>query len=330
MLNTLPLKDRAQGRWSRILPALGVGKSFLTGKHGPCPLCGGKDRWRWDNLEGRGTWICSKCGAGDGISLVMQKNGWEFREAARQIETVIGSAPADTSRRERSDRDKRDAMNRVWRMSNPVKADDPVGRHLARRTGLTSFPACLRTAYNVRYPSDCPSFHPAMIAMVTRPDGSPLTLHRTYLTDDGNKAPVAEPRLWMPGTIGKGAAIRLAPAGEVLGIAEGIETALSASALFGVPCWAAGNAGMLAAWQPPPEAKRIIAFGDNDANYAGQAAAYALARRLGSDERVVEVQIPAEVGADWNDVHQLQLTRAEAPPYAPVMAPLDQVEASHG
>ena len=87
---------------------------------------------------------------------------------------------------------------------------------------------------------------------------------------------------------------------------------------------------MLAAWQPPPEAKRIIAFGDNDANYAGQAAAYALARRLGSDERVVEVQIPAEVGADWNDVHQLQLTRAEAPPYAPVMAPLDQVEASHG
>jgi putative DNA primase/helicase len=91
----------------------------------------------------------------------------------------------------------------------------------------------------------------------------------------------------------------------VLGIAEGIETALSATALFGVPCWAAVNAGMLAAWQPPPETKRIIVFGDNDPNYAGQAAAYALAARLGSDERAVEVQIPAEVGADWNDVHQL-------------------------
>jgi len=57
---------------------------------------------------------------------------------------------------------------------------------------------------------------------------------------------------------------------------------------------------------PPPEAKRIIIFGDNDPSYAGQAAAYALARRLRSDERVVEVQIPAEVGADWNDVHQLR------------------------
>jgi hypothetical protein len=46
-------------------------------------------------------------------------------------------------------------------------------------------------------------------------------------------------------------------------------------------CWAAGNAGMLAEWQPPPEATRIIIFGDNDPNYTGQAAAYALARRLG-------------------------------------------------
>ena len=56
-------------------------------------------------------------------------------------------------------------------------------------------------------------------------------------------------------------------------------------------------------------ATRIIVFGDNDPNYTGQSGAYALARRLGSEERLVEVQIPAEVGADWNDVHQLQLAR---------------------
>jgi putative DNA primase/helicase len=330
MLSRLPLKDRAQGRWSGILPALGIGHSFLTGKHGPCPLCGGKDRWRWDNREGRGTWICSKCGAGDGIALVMQKNGWEFREAAKQIEAVIGSAPVDPPKRERSDRDRLYGMNKLWQSSKAVEINDPVGRHLYRRVGPVSFPSCLRTAYNVRYQSDCPSFHPAMIAMVTGPDGTPSTLHRTYLTDDGRKAAVREPRLWMPGIIATGAAIRLTPAGDVLGIAEGIETALSAWALFGVPCWAAGNAGMLAEWQPPPEATRIIIFGDNDPNYTGQAAAYALARRLGSDERVVEVQIPAEVGADWNDVHQLRLTRAEAPPCAQLISPFDQVGSSHG
>lgn len=312
MLNRSPLKDRAQGRWSGILPALGIGESFLTGKHGPCPLCGGKDRWRWDNLEGRGTWICSRCGAGDGIALVMQMNGWEFREAAKQIETVIGSSPSITPKRERSDRDKRDAMNKLWWSSKAIEADDPGGRYLIRRVGLTSFPSCLRTAYNVRYQSDCPSSHPAMIAMVTGPDGAPSILHRTYLTVDGCKAPIIEPRRLMPGTFAKGAAIHLAPAAGALGIAEGIETALSASVLFGVPCWAAVSAAMLAAWQPPPEAKRIIIFGDNDASYAGQAAAYALATRLRSDERVVEVQIPVDVGADWNDVHQLQLNLAGA------------------
>jgi putative DNA primase/helicase len=306
MLNRLPLKDRAQGRWSGILPALGVGESFLTGKHGPCPLCGGKDRWRWDNREGRGTWICSKCGAGDGIALVMKMNGWDFCDAANQIEALIGSASADPPKRERSDRNKRDAMNKLWCVSKAVEPGDPVGRYLFRRVGLTWFPSCLRTAYDLRYQSDYPSFHSAMIAMVTGPDGLPSTLHRTYLTNDGRKAPVIEQRRLMPGTIAKGAAIRLGPAGDVLGIAEGIETALSATALFGVPCWAAVNAGMLAAWQPPPETKRIIVFGDHDPNYAGQAAAYALAARLGSDERIVEVQIPAEVGADWNNVHQLR------------------------
>jgi putative DNA primase/helicase len=133
----------------------------------------------------------------------------------------------------------------------------------------------------------------------------------------------------MPGTIAKGAAIRLAPAGDALGIAEGIETALSASALFGVPCWAAGNAGLLAAWQPPPEAKRIIIFGDNDPDYGGHAAAYALAKRLRSDERVVEVQIPAEVGADWNDVRELRFTRVEVL-HATAINRFGQIGASNG
>jgi putative DNA primase/helicase len=242
----------------------------------------------------------------------MQRNGWEFREAAEKIEAVIGSASADAPKRERSDREKRHAMDRLWRSSKAIEADDPVGRYLARRVGLTSFPSCLRSASNVRYQSDRPSFHPAMIAMVTGPDGSPTSLHRTYLTADGGKAPVESPRRLMAGTIAKGSAIRLAPAGDALGIAEGIETALSASALFGMPCWAAVNAGMLAAWEPPPEATRIIIFGDNDATYAGQAAAYALARRLRSDGCVVEVQFPAEVGADWNDMHQSRLNRGEA------------------
>ena len=46
-----PLADRARGRWAAILPQLGVSPSALTGKHGPCPLCGGRDRFRFDDKE---------------------------------------------------------------------------------------------------------------------------------------------------------------------------------------------------------------------------------------------------------------------------------------
>jgi putative DNA primase/helicase len=105
----------------------------------------------------------------------------------------------------------------------------------------------------------------------------------------------------MAGAIAKGSAVRLAEHDDVLGIAEGIETALSASALFRVPCWAALNAEMLRAWSVPSGVKSVVIFGDNDENFTGQAAAYALARKLTTDGVKAEIKIPDRVGADWND-----------------------------
>ena len=73
--------------------------------------------------------------------------------------------------------------------------------------------------------------------------GERASLHRTYLDRYSGKAQVAEPRK-MLGSMPTGAAVRLMEHADVLGIAEGIETALSASALFNVPCWAALTAGL--------------------------------------------------------------------------------------
>ena len=36
-------------------PSLGVPAKALTNRHGPCPICGGKDRFRFDDKGGRGT-----------------------------------------------------------------------------------------------------------------------------------------------------------------------------------------------------------------------------------------------------------------------------------
>ena len=59
----------AQGHWTKILISNGIDEKFLKNKHGPCPVCGGKDRFRFDNKDGRGTFFCNHCGPGDGVGL---------------------------------------------------------------------------------------------------------------------------------------------------------------------------------------------------------------------------------------------------------------------
>ncbi|GJD88205.1 hypothetical protein BHAOGJBA_1718 [Methylobacterium hispanicum] len=298
-----PLRDRARGRWASLLSQIGVDARFLTGsKNGPCPMCAGKTRFRFDDKEGRGTWICNNCGAGDGPALAMRVLGIEFKELAERLDPLIADAPIARARPERSPDDKREALNRLWRRAGVVQPKDPVALYLRARVGLVTVPTCLRCVDSLIYQDDQPSHHPAMIALVAGPDGAAATLHRTYLTRDGRKAAVEVPRRLMPGTVPDGAAIRLFPPAEIMGIAEGIETALAAAALFGLPVWAAANSTMLAKWQPPEQARKIVVFGDTDRKFGGQASAYALAHRLAVHDRSVRVELPREAGTDWNDV----------------------------
>ena len=66
VMNTI---ERATGRWREILPQLGIETRFLVNRHGPCPLCGGKDRFRCDDRDGSGSYYCNQCGPGPGIML---------------------------------------------------------------------------------------------------------------------------------------------------------------------------------------------------------------------------------------------------------------------
>ena len=49
--------SRCQGRWRTILSEVGIPASALTGKNGPCPICGGKDRFRFDDKETGRLWL---------------------------------------------------------------------------------------------------------------------------------------------------------------------------------------------------------------------------------------------------------------------------------
>ena len=92
--------DIAEGRWEEILMSLGgLSSKQLTNEHQPCPCCGGKDRYRFDNSKNQGTWFCNKCGGksgtgggGNGLSLLMRLRNWDFKEAVSQIERHLGVA----------------------------------------------------------------------------------------------------------------------------------------------------------------------------------------------------------------------------------------------
>lgn len=79
----------ANNRWVQILPALGITVP-ANGKHGACPKCGGTDRFRFDDKDGRGTWFCSQCGNGDGLDLVQLVSGDDNKTAADAVASVLG------------------------------------------------------------------------------------------------------------------------------------------------------------------------------------------------------------------------------------------------
>lgn len=297
-----PLSERARGRWTGLLPMLGVDSRFLTARQGPCPICDGKTRFRYDDKEGRGTWICNECGAGDGPDLAMKALGIEFKELAARLEPLIGEVVPSAPKKERSADAERKSLLRLWQASKSVERGDPVARYLTARVGLVAVPDCLRTVERLRYQDDKPTFHPGMIAKVTAPDGQGANIHRTYLTADGRKADVESPRRMMPGVIPDGSAVRLFPPGPTLGIAEGIETAFAAASLFGVPVWAALNSTMLTKWEPPAGVEEVVIFGDADVKFGGQLAAYTLAKRLYRQVARVRTEIPTTLGSDWCDV----------------------------
>jgi putative DNA primase/helicase len=71
----------------------GAGVKVIKNRHQACPVCGGSDRFRFDDKEGRGTWFCNQCGAGDGLKLVEKVFGVTPSEAAGKVNAVTGNLP---------------------------------------------------------------------------------------------------------------------------------------------------------------------------------------------------------------------------------------------
>jgi predicted P-loop ATPase len=161
---------------------------------------------------------------------------------------------------------------------------------------------------------------PGMVAIVRDGAGAPTGgIHRTFLLDDGSgKAPAGKKML----DAIAGGSVRLAPLPEnsPLGIAEGIETALSAQAIFGIPTWAALSADGVRRWEWPAGVTHVTIFAD--AGEAGIQAAATLADRLNMANLPNTIVRPLH-GDDFNDDLRHGATAAEyqKPDTAPVNMP---------
>ncbi|MFW0776101.1 MAG: toprim domain-containing protein [Rickettsiales bacterium] len=291
-------KDAARGRWHGILTELGIDPHYLRDKHGPCPLCGGKDRFRFDNKNGDGTYFCSGCGAGDGMKLAVEWAGGQFKDVAAKIDGMIGNIEFDTVKPKPK--------------SNPMKVLSK-----SRPAGLLVEPYLKSRGLELpQYLGECPSHDywetdengdlvkhgsfPCMVASLRDESGQVLGSHITFL--DGNRKASVTSAKKINGEAPNGAVARLYDITPTLGIAEGIETAIACKILFGVNTWAALNTAFMEKFTPPEGVRNVIVFADNDENYAGHKAAFTLAHKLKIKGYGVKVKFPPRAGMDFNDV----------------------------
>ena len=266
------------GRWHGIYAALGI--NVGDGRHCACPICGpgnNSHRFRMDDKEGRGTWICTHCNSGDGFSLIQKVLGVDFKEACLEVSKVIGYANQVNVNPEKKASPER--LRELFTTSIPIKIGDPVTKYLKNR-GLSDFPATLRYAPKC-WEYETKKEQEAMLAVFSMADGEAVTIHRTFIKD-GKKLDIEAPRKVMtPIKKMAGGSVRLYPQdGDTLGIAEGLETAIACHEVCKIPVWASLSATLMESFQPPVWAKKIEIFADRDTNYTGQKAAYILANRL--------------------------------------------------
>jgi hypothetical protein len=158
---------------------------------------------------------------------------------------------------------------------------------------------------DLRFHLECPfgTLHaPALIGLARNVvTGEPVGIHRTALSDDGASKRMMPSGLPSRMVLGRasGAAIQLHQASSVLGLAEGIETALSAQKIFKVPVWAALSASGIRSFPVIHGVSRLFVFADNDG--PGLAAARRCKRRYRDAGIETQIRHPSEYGTDWND-----------------------------
>lgn len=284
------IRQLASGKELGLLISAGISESVLNGKHQPCPMCGGVDRFRFDNKDGRGSYICGQCGSGDFVNLLMNHLSTDFVGVLDFVKQNLGVVSVDTKRPQGTDYEKnRTRLDKIKSGCVKITEGDPVYRYLRKR-GIKILPdgaVMYHPAIDYWEDGKKTGTYPSMVACIMNNSMERVTYKITYLTPDGLKADVPCQKKLMPTEREiLGACVRMFRYTDTLAVAEGIETALSYTQSTGIPCWSADTAGNLQKFDIPKGVENLVIVSDGD--FVGKQAAYALAVRA---SRTVKVNV---------------------------------------
>ncbi|WP_176060314.1 primase-helicase zinc-binding domain-containing protein [Paraburkholderia sp. BCC1876] len=340
-LSTLSLSPE---QWISLLVANGVPAASLTGAACSCPVCGGDDRFTYDNKRGRGDWVCRKCDggdlmAGDGLRLICRLNRIGLYRLMTQIDgnpparhtvtSVAGARAAPSPKRKADPAFVERRLNGMWEQALVQREGDLSRRYLqARVPGLSAPPSkALRLGMlEYRYEKKLIGTWPGILARFELPDGRLGTLHRTFL----ERSVAAKARIvsahgeFLDNKLNdmtlnplRGGAVRLMePENGEIGVGEGLETVYAAHMETGVPVWYCLNRILLSQFVVPQGLgiRVVHIFVDFDevdprtGKSPGVAAGVELARRLRAEGFTVSVHRPKRRGADFADQWSAKFT----------------------
>lgn len=354
-LTASSLHTQAAGRWLEIFqylcPGLFDQAIERLGKHVTCPFHGGEEDFRFikrsktkmGNTAQIGVAMCT-CGIyRDGFDVLHRAMGGRFIDVLLAVDEYL-NGPREAVRPARSrsftpyvelTKAEQDAKNEeilakvqaMWRNSKPL---DLVTTPYYLERGIDA--RVLVDLQDVRVMASLGYFDhvdgelhkidsfPAILALMRDPVGQPVAVHRTWLSKDRtHKAPVDKPKKlsMSPGVAGSAMRLFEAQGSDVLGLCEGVETALAVRQLTSgryfpglgpIPVWACFAERNIRNFVVPPafleSLCKIIVFADNDERGTGMAAALEFQERMKQEhpELTVDIQMPKVVGWDWLDV----------------------------
>lgn len=283
-----------QGRWRQTLE--GYGCQLPSGRHhGPCPVCGGKDRFRFDDKDGRGTWFCSKCEpqSGGGLLLLSRYLGKSTLETAKELigddyersaapvrQHVDNAAVAKANAEQAAKGAQMMLSGAVMRSHQYMDGKGLLGEWLTNGEVMIDY-----TGARIGVGE--------LLLIPAYKNGLLVNMQKINL--DGEKRPIT-------GGYMSGVYHCIDGKTKAIAIVEGFATGVTVNRMTGYMVYCAFMAGNLAevtkfVREQHPDAK-VIMFADNDESRTGQAKAEAAAIPINA-----LVALPPEIG-DWDDYRQ--------------------------